>query len=236
MKRQINTYSFATVPRGKIYDRNYNVIVDNISIPVLYYLKPNKVDSISEIKYANFLSEIIDLDYSKLTERMLKDYWLIENASVSKELISEEEWQKYENRKLDDEDIYYLKLSRINEEELNKYDDIKRKAAYIYYLMNNGYSYEEKIIKKENLTDLELANISDNLEKIPGFYIKYDWERVYPYGDTFRSILGNISKISKEEKDYYLSKGYSLNDIVGVSYLEKQYDDILRGEKGTLYY
>lgn len=228
-----NIYSFSTVPRGRIYDRNYNIIVDNISIPVLYYLKPNKVDSISEIKYANLISEIIELDYSKLTERMLKDYWLVENATFSKTLISKEEWQKYENRKLDDEDIYYLKLSRITGETLSKYDDIEKKAAYIYYLMNNGYSYEEKIIKKENLTDSELAKISDNLTKIPGFYMKYDWERVYPYGDTFRSILGNISKISKEEKDYYLSKGYSLNDIVGVSYIEKQYEDILKGKKGT---
>ena len=55
----------------------------------------------------------------------------------------------------------------------------------------------------------------------------------YLYGDVFRSILGNISYISREDKDYYLSLGYSLDDIVGISYIEKQYEEILRGEKGT---
>ena len=34
-----------------------------------------------------------------------------------------------------------------------------------------------------------------------------------------------------EEKDYYLKKGYSLNDRVGLSYLEKEYEDYLKGEK-----
>ena len=34
-----------------------------------------------------------------------------------------------------------------------------------------------------------------------------------------------------EEKDKYLAKGYALNDRVGLSYLEKQYEDYLRGEK-----
>ena len=31
--------------------------------------------------------------------------------------------------------------------------------------------------------------------------------------------------------NYYLSRGYSLDEIVGVSYLEKQYESVLRGQK-----
>ena len=60
-------------------------------------------------------------------------------------------------------------------------------------------------------------------------------ERVYPYGDTFKSILGTVSTstqgIPADLKDYYLEKGYSLNDRVGLSYLEKQYEEYLHGEK-----
>lgn len=232
-KMTSNVYEFSTVPRGRIYDRNYNVIVDNKEVATIYYLKPNKIDSQEEISAAKRLAIILDLDYYRVTERMLKDYFLVENSELARGLITKEEWEKYDNRKLSSDDIYYLKLSRITKEMLDKYSEEEKKGAYIYYLMNNGYSYEEKVIKKGDISDLELAKVSDDLENLNGFYIKYDWERVYPYGDVFRSILGNISKISKEDKDYYLSRGYSLNDIVGVSYIEKQYEDVLRGVKGT---
>lgn len=227
-----NTYEYATVPRGRIYDRNYNILVDNEEVATIYYLKPSKVKASFELNTALKLANILEVDYKKLTERMLKDYYLVDKGDTNS-LITDEEWDKYYDRKLNDNDIYYLKLSRITTDMLDEYTEVEREASYIYYLMNNGYSYEEKVIKKGSLSDLEIASISSNLEELDGIYIKYDWERVYPYGDVFRSILGNISKISKEDKNYYLEKGYSLNDIVGVSYIEKEYEDFLRGTKGT---
>lgn len=229
----VNTsYSYSTAPRGKIYDRNYNILVDNKEVPTLYYRKRKNISSISEIKYAKILANLIDIDLSKLTEKMKKDYFLILYSSYCNNLITEDEYKMYEERRLSESDIYYLKISRISSVDLDKLNENDNKAAYIYHLMNNGYFYEQKIIKKDGLTDEEIAIIYDNLEQIPDFYIGYSWERYYPYGDTFRTILGNISQISKEDKNYYLAKGYSLNDLVGSSYIEKQYEDYLKGEKG----
>ena len=54
--------------------------------------------------------------------------------------------------------------------------------------MNKGYTYEEKIIKS-NVSDSEYAFVSENNNLLNGFNTKIDWERVYPYGDTFKSIL-----------------------------------------------
>lgn len=233
LKMTSNVYEDESAPRGRIYDRNYNLLVDNKEVATIVYLKPDKSTASDEITLSKKVAELIDIDYSKLTVRMLKDYWLVINNSSSDNLITKEEWKKYENRKLDSNDIYYLKLSRIEESIFDEYTPLEKESAYIYYLMNNGYSYEEKYIKKDNVTDIEVAKISDNLESLKGFYIKYSWERVYLYGDTFRTILGNISTISKEDKEYYLEKGYSLDDIVGISYIEKQYEDILKGKKGT---
>lgn len=78
-----------------------------------------------------------------------------------------------------------------------------------------------------------MAYIAEHKDKLSGFDVSYKWTRVYPYGDVFRTILGNVSTISAEDKKEYLSKGYLLSDEVGVSYLEKQYEDILKGEKAT---
>ena len=103
--------------------------------------------------------------------------------------------------------------------------------------MNRGYSYAEKIIKNKNVTEEEYAKISENIASLHGFNTKLDWERIYMYGDTFKSILGTVSSdsqgIPKELASIYLEKGYNLDDRVGTSYLEYQYEDYLKGTKAV---
>ena len=55
-----------SAPRGRIYDRNGKLIVDNKPLKVIYYKKPSKVTTKEEIETAYKLAEMIDLDYSKL--------------------------------------------------------------------------------------------------------------------------------------------------------------------------
>ena len=220
-------------PRGRIYDRNYNILVDNKAVPVIYYKRPNDINVNDEITLAYQILNHINIDSSKLTTTNFKEFWIADNPNLARNKITEEEWLKLKNRKLTSTDIYYLQISRITEEDLAIYDELDKDAAYIYYLMNKGYSYEEKIIKKDNITDLEYAYIAENSTSLNGFGVKYSWERVYPYGDAFRTILGNISSITKEDKDYYVNLGYSLDELVGVSYLEKQYENLLKGKRAT---
>lgn len=224
-----------SAPRGRIYDRHHRLIVDNKPIKVIYYKKPSDITRKEELEMAYKVAEILEVDYSDLTIRNLKEFWLRNNPERGSAKITDEEWRKLEERKLTLDDIEELKLERITEEELSEYNELDKEAAYIYYLMNKGYYYSEKIIKKENVTDEEYAKISENISKLRGFNTRLDWERIYPYGDTFRSILGSVSSseagLPYELKDYYLAKGYSLDDRVGISYLEYQYEDYLRGEK-----
>ena len=220
-----------SAPRGRIYDRNHKLIVDNKEIKVIYYRKQNKITPREEIELARNIINYIKIDESKLKEIHLKEFFIIDKEEESNKKITSDEWNKLKNRKLTYNDIDRLKKKRITKEELDKYTKEDKQTAYLYYLMNKGYKYEDKIIKKENITDKEYAYIAEHTKELKGFNVKYDWERYYPYQDTFRSILGNISTISEENKKYYLSKGYSLNDIVGSSYIEKQYESILRGTK-----
>ncbi len=226
-----------SAPRGRIYDRNGKLIVDNKPLKVIYYQKPSGVTTKEEIETAYKLADMISLDASKLSEDDLKQFWIVNHPKKAKAKITDEEWNKLEKRKLTDDDIEELKLERVTAEDLSIYDDHDKKAAYIYTLMNTGYSYEEKTIKDEDVTDEEYALVSENISELNGVNTKLDWERVYPYGSVFRSILGNVSSSSSglpaELKEYYLDKGYSLDDRVGISYLEYQYEDILKGKKDT---
>ena len=212
-----------TAPRGRIYDRNMNLIVDNVPTKVIYYKKPSNVTTKEEMSVAYKLTEMIDIDYSSLSDNDLRDFWIKNNKKKARAKITDEEWKQLDERKITNDDIYNLELERITPEELAVYTETDKKAAYIYKLMNTGYSYDEKVLKGENVSDEEYALISENLTDLKGVGTKLDWERTYPYGSVFRTILGNVSNsksgIPAELKDYYLERGYSLYDRVGTSYL-----------------
>lgn len=222
-----------SAPRGRIYDTKGRIIVDNKAVKVIYYSKVSGIKPLDEIELAKKVANIIEVDYGNLNKTNIKEYWLVTNSELGKAKISDEEWQKYEERKLTSDDIYNLKLERITDEDIAIYNDFDKEVIYIYYLMNKGYYSDDKIIKRTNVTDYEYAIIAELSDELPGFNIKLDWERYYPYGSTFKTILGNVSSngIPSELKDYYLAKGYMLDDRVGTSYLEYQYDDMLRGTK-----
>ena len=231
----VKTFYSDSSPRGRIYDRNGVVIVDNKSRKVISYKKDSSITTEREISLAYLLSTYIDVDYSKLTDNMLREFWVLKNKSKSLKKITDDEWKALKLRKLTQSDINKLKIKRVTDEELSMYNDEDREACYIYNLMNRGYYYTEKIIKNVGVTDLEYANVAVNLDKLPGFSVKLDWERYYPYDNVFRSILGTVSYstsgIPYNMKDYYLKEGYALNDRVGLSYIEYQYENYLKGKK-----
>ena len=228
------TIESTSAPRGRIYDRNYNLLVDNEAVKTIYYKKLKGVTSKEEIELAYLIGDNINIDYSKVSDDRLKTFYYMGHYKECRKKITDEEWDLYNKRKLNDSDIEKLIYERLDDE-INEYNDRDKKAAYIYYLMNKGYSYAEKVIKNKDVTDAEYAYISENIDNLKGFNTKLDWERVYLYGDTFKSILGSVSSnsqgIPSELADTYLKKGYSLDDRVGISYLEYQYEDYLKGTK-----
>lgn len=234
-KLSYNTVEGSSAPRGRIYDRNYNVLVDNIAVKTIYYTKSKKVSSSEEVSLAYKVSPHLNLDLSKLTSRAKREFYVAVHPKIAKSKIKDSEWEKMKQKKLDATDIKNLEIERITDDEINSMTDEDNRAAYLYYLMNKGYTYDEKTIRTGDVTDEEYAYISENNEELTGFNTRLDWERVYPYGDTFKTILGKVSSASQglpvEEKEYYLKQGYSLNDRVGISYIEKQYETYLRGTK-----
>lgn len=219
-----------TMPRGKIYDRNGVLLVDNTLVKTIYYKKVDNIKTRDEIELAYKVKDYLDLDYSKLTTSYLKDFYILTHEDEVNKRIKDSEFDDYKKRKMTDEEFYILKKSRVTDEDLDEYTDEDKKAIYLYFLMNNGYSYDDKIIKT-NATDEEFAYFSESNSKLQGFDTKYTYDRYYVYGDTLKSIFGNTGKITSENKNYYLDKGYSLNDTVGLSNLEYVYDDYLKGEK-----
>ncbi|MDO5569247.1 MAG: penicillin-binding protein 2 [bacterium] len=231
------TVEGSSAPRGRIYDRNYNLLVDNKAIKTIYYKKSKGVTVKEEIELAYKVLSYLTVDYTKLTTSQLKNFWVKLNPDEAKARITDEERKSLSERKITSDDIEKIKLERVTNEDIEKFNEEDRHAAYLYYLMNKGYSYDEKTIKNVDVTEEEYAIISENVSQLDGFNTKLDWVRIYPYGDVFKSILGKVSSdtqgIPAELAEDYVNKGYALNDRVGISYLEYQYEEYLKGTKAT---
>ena len=217
--------SGSSAPRGRILDTNGNVLVDNIGVKTIYYNKIKGINIEDEIEIAKKLADILTIDAAGT--KALKDYWLVTNSN-GESLITEEEYKLLEERKLTNNDITDLKYERITEEMLNSFSDIEKKAAHIYSLMNDGYVYSKKEILKD-VSESEYAKVIES--NIPGVTGELSWERIYLYGDTLKNIFGSIGLIPEERKEEYLSSGYELTDTVGLSYLEYEYEEYLKGTK-----
>lgn len=224
-KTKIYTYGLSA-PRGKILDINGNVLVDNIKRRVIVYEKNKNISKEKEFIIASILSKYLKGNI-KLTNNE-KIFYIFEKENNIKTFLSKDEYEKYKKSIYSYDDIKEISYKYIENNLLDSIDEKLYKEIKIYNLMNKDYSYDKKIIF-ENISENEYFEILN--KNIPGIFGEYIYERSYPYNELLKSILGKVGKINKEDEKYYISKGYKLSDIVGTSYLEKEYEDILKGKK-----
>ncbi|MFJ8257436.1 peptidoglycan D,D-transpeptidase FtsI family protein [Peribacillus asahii] len=238
VERTENDTISTPVPRGKMYDRYFNPIVDNKPLKAITYTKYPNTKSNEMLETAEKLATLIEQDTKKITERDKKDFWLLTHPKEAEALITDKDLALVKNHKLEEKDLYKLQLERIKETELDKFTADELEVLAIFREFNSGYALTPSIVKNKDVTEQEFARVSERLDSLPGVGVTTDWERDYPYDETLRSVIGKVSSsdegLPRDNIDYYLARGYSRNDRVGLSYLEKQYEDILHGKKAKM--
>ncbi|MFC2948166.1 peptidoglycan D,D-transpeptidase FtsI family protein [Virgibacillus sediminis] len=233
--RTIQDTTKIPVPRGKIYDRNHKPVVDNEPVYSITYTPPKGVQAEDRLEVAESLAELISMETKTLTERNKKEYWYLLNKEEAESRVSDEEAADMSNA-----EYYNTVLDRITEEEISGFSEQEKEVIAIKNELDKAYSLTPQIVKNDGVTAEEYARVAENLDKLPGINATTDWERQYPYGSTFNSLLGSITTrqqgIPAENEDYYMTRGYSRNDRVGKSGLEEQYEDVLRGRKEQIQY
>ena len=219
--------SGSSAPRGRILDVNGNILVDNIGVNTIYYHKPSGVTLKDELFVAEELVKITNYEYMYDIDR-LKEFYSIINSSKVDSLITEEEYQLYSERKLTSQDLSERKMNRITDDMIDSMSTLEKYSSYFYFLMNEGYSYDNKCLI-ENASEEVYASVLER--NFLGIFGEMEWKRVYNYGDTLKTIFGEISNSLPAEKDYLLDQGYSLTDKVGISGLEEYYEEYLKGKK-----
>ncbi len=81
--------------------------------------------------------------------------------------------------------------------------------------------------------DVSLAVISQAEEDLPrGIRVTTELTRHYEYPGYASHILGRIGKVPSGSEEYYLDRGYTLDDVVGLDGVEKAFEESLRGVDG----
>lgn len=217
-----NTFYGKSAPRGRILDSKGRVLVDNKGIKVLVYKKSKEVD-IKQL--CESLSDILDLSNVSVSVKDKKRYYYFMNKDKIDALLDNKIIDRYKSSLITKTELEEYKYTFISDDDIS---NINESEVYIYNILNNGYSFREKIIKsditEEELNKINLLN-SDSLE------VNVKWIRHYNYDSVLNQLFGSIGSIAEENVNDYLNQGYSLDDTVGVSFIEKYYEEYLRGEK-----
>lgn len=225
-----NTTARIDAPRGLMYDRYGNVVVDNkVELSLTYTNPSNSTSAESMIQLASQIEKLIDIETDQITDRDKRDY-ILATMSIDErfELVSKEERSGLENN-----EQYQLEIERITDKTIDSLSEKDLRILAIYREMSGGYANSPQRIKR-GITDAEAHVISENLDRLPGFDILRDSTRHYVYGDSFRSLFGSTGPVPREDVTHYLSRGYERSDYVGTSFLEQQYEDVLRGQKAIV--
>ena len=223
-----------SVPRGSIYDSQGRILVGNKPKLAINYTRPADVKASTMLETAKKLTTLISVDASELKERDLKDYWVATNPDKVDSLLTAEEKKRIAKENLSTSKTYEMQLEHIPADELN-YSDAEKQVIAIFTKMNSAYALSTVTLKNEGVTEQEVAKISERLGELRGVDVDSDWDREYPMGDMLKTILGTVSSektgLPSDKVKSLLAQGYSLNDRVGTSYLEEQYETVLSGTK-----
>ena len=228
------TYTVTTSnPRGEIYDAANNLLVSNNVKQVVAFTRSNTITAEEMKALAAKLSTLVTLTETDVTTRQKKDYYLADSdtySAVVKRLPNDKKYDHYGNN-LTESEIYANVVNAVTDDDIN-YSEDELKLVYIFSQMNAASTFNTVNLTTGDLTEEQIAYITANHSKLSGISITTDWDRQTPTS-SLASIIGTVSSkasgLPAEEADDYLAKGYSLNDRVGTSYLEKEYEEYLQG-------
>ena len=221
--------------RGEIYDAAGKPLVQNTVKQVVSFTRSNKMTAADLKDISKKLLDYVTVTSPELTDRQMADYYLADTEVYKKTVEALPKDKRYDSdgNQLSESELYNNAAESIAANQLN-YSDDEKKAIYLFSQLNSVENFATGNIQTDPLTDTQVALIASASKELPGISISTSWDRKV-LDTSLSSIVGSVSSeksgLPAEEVDAYLKKGYSLNDRVGTSYLEKQYEEVLQGKR-----
>ena len=221
--------------RGEIYDATGKPLVQNTVKQVVSFTRSNKMTAADLKDISKKLLTYVTVTSPELTDRQMADYYLADAEVYKKTVEALPKDKRYDSdgNQLSESELYNNAAESITSSQLD-YSEDEKKAIYIFSQLNAVENFATGIIQTDPLSDTQVAVIASASKELPGISISTSWDRKV-LETSLSSIVGSVSSeksgLPAEEVDAYLKKGYSLNDRVGTSYLEKQYEEVLQGKR-----
>ena len=221
--------------RGEIYDAAGKPLVENTVKQVVAFTRSNKMTATDLKDISTKLLTYVTVSSPDLTERQIADYYLADPAVYKKtvEALPKDKRFDSDGNQLSESDLYNNAVESVTSSQTN-YTEDEKKAIYLFSQLNAVGNFTTGNIQTDPLSDTQVALIASASKELPGISISTSWDRKV-LETSLASIVGSVSSeksgLPAEEVDAYLKKGYSLNDRVGTSYLEKQYEEVLQGKR-----
>ena len=221
--------------RGEIYDAAGKPLVQNTVKQVVSFTRSNKMTAADLKDISKKLLDYVTVTSPELTDRQMADYYLADAEVYKKTVEALPKDKRYDSdgNQLSESELYNNAAESIAANQLD-YSEDEKKAIYLFSQLNSVENFATGNIQTDPLTDTQVALIASASKELPGISISTSWDRKV-LETSLASIVGSVSSeksgLPAEEVDAYLKKGYSLNDRVGTSYLEKQYEEVLQGKR-----
>lgn len=223
--------------RGEIYDASGKPLVENTVKQVVSFTRNNKMTAADLKETAKKLLAYVGVTSPTLTDRQLADYYLADQDVYKKavESLPREKRLDSDGNRLSESELYNNAVDSVPTSQLN-YTEDEKKEIYLFSQLNAVGNFATGTIATDPLNDSQVAVIASISKEMPGISISTSWDRKI-LETSLSSIVGSVSSekagLPAEEAEAYLKKGYSLNDRVGTSYLEKQYEETLQGKRSV---
>ena len=233
--------------RGEIYDRNGVLLVGNSTsydIILEYGAIP---DTTSELN-RSILAALEAIREKGCEDKLCLDLYALEGTYPDLRYC---EAVKYSNTREYDALVKIL--------ESNGLDTSSTSAEKLVKHFTKKYKLDTSLYSNEEITDLlrvryamervkfgayQPFTLAENINmelvshieeaSIDGITLKINSERRYEYPGYASHILGRLGKIQAEDAEYYDSLGYPMDAYVGTSGCEKEFEEHLRGQDGTV--
>ena len=236
------------IQNGKYYytfDKNIREYKNNNNIPQELDAKESFYYLVDKLVSEGVLTQDDrKLEVSKL-QKKLNENGYYPPILVSKWLFTEQknkqDWlESYgiENSKITAKKAFYeIRNNKNYKIDKNLSDSDARKILVVRDLIKSqGYSQHNPITIATDISQKTISQLEESAIELPGVSVAVEPVRYYPNTTLASHILGHMGKMPSGQEDKYLNreegKTYSKGDTVGISGIEKSYEEQLRGVDG----
>lgn len=245
---KVNTRNQATIvleaKRGNIYDRNGVLLAGNrltYKVQMTYVNKPQDYRDEMYLRLINLLEEN-DEDYINELEPFISpaiqwgsNFREDENGTKKTAWIKSIITDKTDRDKINTARDAFEYLRDIVFEISESYTDEEAYKIMIlrYATRQNGLSTIVPMTIAEDVSEETMEAIEANHLQFPGIYTDEAYVREYYYPELTSHIIGYVRGIDEEEYEALKDDGYSTSDLIGKLGIEKAFESVLRGTKGS---